>query len=266
LREFIKDKPAIYFLATEENEAQIRDRFRLAVAEYTGSSALASGSFDKWEPIFDILLAYKPGQRKILVIDEFPYAAAAESAIKSFLQHAIDLKFKNTKLFIILSGSHIGFNPEATKASEEGWLELEFYPQGSYAEAIRCAGAGLGGVLTKTGLGTVLEERFDKITVDGEDWLLIKPLRADIGLIKCHKADEMGNLVYRGVACNFNHVMAMAADVTVVECDEIVSAGEIPPNQVYTPGAFVDYILEGGSRNYSVIDGKPAYEKRTAEG
>jgi acetate CoA/acetoacetate CoA-transferase alpha subunit len=168
-------------------------------------------------------------------------------------------RFLRTKQVCKYTGSHIGPNPEATQANREGWLDLDFMPQGTFVEAIRAGGAGLGGVLSKTGLGTILEEKYQKVHLGGTEWLYTPPLRAELGLIKCHYADEDGNLQYRGTAQNFNKVMAMATDITVAECEGIVPTGTIMPERVHTPAIFVNYLLDGGSRNYSLVDGEKVY-------
>ena len=142
--------------------------------------------------------------------------------------------------------SHIGTNPETGKQMNAGELEVDLVPQGTLAEQVRAAGAGLGGILTPTGVGTVVEEGKKKITVEGEDYLLELPIGADLALIKACKADKKGNLVYNKSARNFNPLMATAADVVIVEAEEIVEVGEIDPDEVMTPGIFVDYIYQGG--------------------
>jgi acetate CoA/acetoacetate CoA-transferase alpha subunit len=143
-----------------------------------------------------------------------------------------------------LVASHIGANPETQRQMLAGELEVELVPQGTLAERIRAGGSGLGGVLTRTGLGTVVER--DKLTVkvDGQTWLLEKPLRADFALVNAWQADYLGNLTYQLTAQNFNPVMAMAAATVIVEVDEIVPVGTIPPDSVRTPGTLVDYLLE----------------------
>ncbi len=142
--------------------------------------------------------------------------------------------------------SHIGTNPETGKQMNAGTLEVELVPQGTLAERIRAGGSGLGGILTPTGIGTEVEEGKQKITINGKEFLIELPLRAEIALIKGHKVDKKGNIYYNKSARNFNPLMAMAADLVIVEADEIVEVGEINPNDVVTPGIFVDYIVEGG--------------------
>ena len=144
--------------------------------------------------------------------------------------------------------SHIGTNVETGKQMIAQQLAVELVPQGTLAERIRCGGAGLGGVLTPTGVGTIVEEHKQKMWVDGVEYLLEKPLRADVALLKAKKADKAGNLIYDKAARNFNPVMAMAADIVIVEVDELVEIGEIDPDEVITPGILVDKIVcMGGS-------------------
>ena len=140
--------------------------------------------------------------------------------------------------------SHIGTNRETGKQMNAGELEVELTPQGTLIEQIRAGGAGLGGILTQTGIGTTVAEDQRIIEVDGEDYILARPLQADIALVKAWKADKKGNLIYRYAARNFNPIVATAADIVIVEADEILEVGEIDSNQVMTPGLFVDYILE----------------------
>ncbi len=138
--------------------------------------------------------------------------------------------------------SHIGTNPETGKKMIEGKIQVELVPQGTLAERIRCAGAGLGGVLTPTGVGTIVADGKQELTVNGKTYLLEEPLHADVALIKAWKADRKGNLVFRHSARNFNPLMAMAAEVVIAEVEEIVEVGEIDPNEVSTPGIFVDFL------------------------
>lgn len=125
-----------------------------------------------------------------------------------------------------------------------GEVGLELVPQGTLIERLRAGGAGLGGVLTKTGLGTMMAEGKQIVEVDGEDWLLDRPLRGDVALIKAWRADRLGNLQYRLAGRNFNPVMATAADLVIVEVEEIVEPGQIPADQVGTPALYVDRIVQ----------------------
>jgi acetate CoA/acetoacetate CoA-transferase alpha subunit len=141
--------------------------------------------------------------------------------------------------------SHIGTNAETGRQMNAGEIDIELVPQGTLAERIRCAGAGLGGVLTPTGVGTIVEEGKEKITRDGKTYLLETPLSADIALIKAVKADTFGNLVYCRSARNFNPMMAMAANLVIVEAEEIVEVGCLDPDEIVTPGVLVDMIIKG---------------------
>lgn len=138
--------------------------------------------------------------------------------------------------------SHIGTNPETGRLMNTGELTVDLVPQGTLAERLRCGGAGLGGVLTPTGLGTVVAENKRVLTVDGKEYLLETALRADVALIKAAKADTSGNLICNMSARNFNPIMAMAADIVIAEVEEIVEAGAIDPDQVIIPGIFIDYL------------------------
>ena len=128
---------------------------------------------------------------------------------------------------------------------ERGEVELELVPQGTFAERIRAGGAGIPGFYTPTGVGTVAGEGKEIRSFDGREYLLELALRADFALIKAHKADRLGNLVYRMTARNFNPVMATAATITIAEVDDIVEVGELDPESVVTPGIYVDRIIKG---------------------
>ncbi len=146
-----------------------------------------------------------------------------------------------------LIASHIGTNPETGKKKIDGTIRVELVPQGTLAERIRCAGAGLGGFLTPTGVGTVVAEGKQEMQLNGTTFLLEEPLQADFALIKAWKADRKGNLIYRKSARNFNPLMAMAAKTVIAEVEEIVEVGEIDPDHVMTPNIFVDYLVQGGN-------------------
>jgi acetate CoA/acetoacetate CoA-transferase alpha subunit len=140
--------------------------------------------------------------------------------------------------------SHIGTNPVTQKKMIAGEMEVELVPQGSLAERIRAAGAGLGGVLTPTGVGTVVAEGKQVLHVNGRDWLLEEPIAADVAILRAHEADYNFNLTYRLTAMNFNPVIAMAATTVIAEPDEVVPVGVIPPDHVRTPGVLVTHLIE----------------------
>ena len=139
--------------------------------------------------------------------------------------------------------SHIGLNPETQKKMLAGDLLVELVPQGTLIERIRAGGYGLGGVLTPTGVGTVVEEGKRKIEVNGREFLLESPLHADFALLQAFLSDYLGNLTYVLTARNFNPVMAMAADTVIVDAEHMVPVGMISPDHVMTPAPLVDYLI-----------------------
>lgn len=151
---------------------------------------------------------------------------------------------KQIKKFV---GAHIGTCPEIQEQYNAGTLEVEFIPMGTVVECIRAGGAGLGAVVTPTGVGTVLEEGREKMVIAGKEYLVYPPIKADVAIIKGYKADKLGNIQYRGTTKGTNTIMALAADLVIAEVDEIVEAGEIAPDSVGTPGILVDIIVKGDS-------------------
>lgn len=141
--------------------------------------------------------------------------------------------------------SHIGLNPEAGRLMNEGKMEVQLVPQGTLVEKIRAGGSGIGGFLTPTGIGTIVEEGKQKMTVEGVEYLLELPLRADMALIYGSKVDTNGNTYYRGTTKNFNPIMALAADTVIVEACEVVDAGQMIAEDAMTPGVLVDYVVKG---------------------
>ena len=144
-----------------------------------------------------------------------------------------------------LIASHIGMNPQTGEKMNAGELEVQLVPQGTLAEAIRAAGAGLGGVLTRTGLGTEIAEGKDTIVIDGETYLIEKPIHADLAVLRGSVVDEFGNTVYKGTTRNFNPLMATAADVVVMAAESVVPVGTLEKENIVTSGIFVDYIVGG---------------------
>jgi acetate CoA/acetoacetate CoA-transferase alpha subunit len=143
-----------------------------------------------------------------------------------------------------LIATHVGLNKEVGQKMNSGELEVELIPQGTFAERIRCGGNGMGGFLTPTGLGTLVAEGKQVINLNGRDILLELPLRADAALLVGYKVDRNGNVWYKGNTRTFNVVMATAADLVIVEADNIVELGEIEPENVVTQGIFIDYIAD----------------------
>jgi len=142
--------------------------------------------------------------------------------------------------------SHIGLNPETQRQMIGGKMAVDLVPQGTLVERIRAGGSGLGGILTSTGVGTVVEEGKQRIEIKGKTYLLETALRADFALINAFLADYVGNLSYALTARNFNPVMAMAADITIATADNIVPVGVISPDHIVTPAPVVDYLVSNG--------------------
>lgn len=144
--------------------------------------------------------------------------------------------------------THVGMSPEVGEQSAAGTLEVNLIPQGTLAEMIRAGGAGLGGVLTPTGVDTLVEESpfcMGKQEINGKQYLLMAPIRADVALLGTYKCDEAGNCWYKGTMRNFNPVMATAADLVIAETEYVVPVGDIEPENIHTYGICVDYIVEG---------------------
>lgn len=139
--------------------------------------------------------------------------------------------------------SHIGTNRETQRRMLAGEMAVELVPQGTLAERIRAGGVGLGGILTPTGLGTEVAQGKQIVDIQGTSYLLEEALRADVALIRAEKADTAGNLLYSKTTRNFNPLMAMAADLVIVEVQEIVPVGQVDPEAVVTPGVFVDLLV-----------------------
>jgi acetate CoA/acetoacetate CoA-transferase alpha subunit len=140
--------------------------------------------------------------------------------------------------------SHIGLNQETQRQMNQGETEVDLVPQGTLVERIRAGGAGLGGFLTATGVGTEVEQGKQVIVIEGRPYLLELPLRGNVALIKAQVADRSGNLIYSATARNFNPIMATAADMVIVEAEQIVEIGAIDPDAVHTPSIFVDFIVK----------------------
>ncbi len=177
--------------------------------------------------------------------------AILDSGVKDLTIIGNDTSFVNTGVGPLITAnrvkkviaSHIGLNPETGKKMIAGEMEVELVPQGTLAERIRCGGAGLGGVLTPTGVGTVAEEGKEKIVISDVEYLLELPLKADLAIVLASKVDEAGNLIYRRTTRNFNPLVALAAETVIVEAKEVVEVGQIDPDDVMTPAAVVDYIV-----------------------
>lgn len=143
-----------------------------------------------------------------------------------------------------LIASHIGSNPNAGKQMNEGTLDIEFSPQGTLVERIRAGGAGLGGILVDIGIDGLVADKKQKVEVSGKQYLLETPLTADVSIVYAKKADTFGNLIYDKSARNTNPLVAMAGNITIAEVEEIVPMGELNPEEIITPGVFVDIVVQ----------------------
>ncbi|MBC5622695.1 CoA transferase subunit A [Butyricimonas hominis] len=211
------------FISIEEAVSKVKDGMTIMVGGF-----LANGTPNK---LVDALA--KSGMKNLTLIcndTAFPDRGVGQLIANKQVK----------KLFV----SHIGTNPCTSEQMNSGELEIEFCPQGSLAERVRAGGCGLGGILTQTGMGTIVAEGKQVINVDGKDYLLEKPLRADIALVGASLGDKAGNLVYRGTSQNFNPLMAAAADLVIAEVNELVEVGEIAAENVKTPSIMVDYIIK----------------------
>lgn len=178
---------------------------------------------------------------------ELLFDALVESGARHLTNIALDAsaaRLMHLGIFDKIIIAHAGSVPENLALMASGKIEVEFCPMGTIAERIRAGGVGLGGILVKTGLGTVAQEGRELITVNGETYILETALRADISLVRAATADHYGNLTYAGTARTSNPIMAMAGHRTIVQVDKFVELGEIAPENIATPGIFVDMILD----------------------
>lgn len=159
-------------------------------------------------------------------------------------EYGIGLLLKNGQVKKMIM-SYGGENKTFEAMALSGKLDVEWTPQGTLAERMRAAGAGIGGFYTPTGYGTVVAEGKETRQIDGKWHVFEKPLSADFALVKAFRGDRMGNLSYRRTSRNFNPVMAAAARVTIAEVEKLVEPGELPPDSVHTPGIFVKRIFQG---------------------
>jgi acetate CoA/acetoacetate CoA-transferase alpha subunit len=153
-------------------------------------------------------------------------------------------KLIENKMVKKLRATHVGLTPETGRQINSEELEYELIPQGTFGERIRAAGAGLGGFLTPSGVGTKVADGKRVFNIDGRDFLLELPLTADFAVIRGHTADKAGNIHYRRATRNFNVSMATAAKTVIAEIENIVEIGELDPDMVMTPGIFIDYLVQ----------------------
>lgn len=157
--------------------------------------------------------------------------------------HQVRKVISSTTIRSTAGGSEVIEVTPLEKAIAAGEVDSEVVPQGILAERIRAGAAGLGGILSPVGIGTMIERGKEKKIIDGKEYILEVSLRADFALVRAYKADKMGNLIYRGTARSFNPLIAMAADITIAEVDEVVEVGEIDAEHIVTPSVFVDRLV-----------------------
>lgn len=211
-------------IALDEAAKLVRDGMTIMVGGFLGTGAP--------QQVLDAICASDVKNLRLVVNDTgFPDSGCGKLIAAKKVSHVI--------------ASHVATNPAVAEQVAAGELIVEFCPQGTILERIHAASAGLGGCLTKTGMGTLIAEGKPTVTVDGEEYLLETPLHADVALLCAHTVDRNGNAWYKGTARNYNPTMAGAADVVIMEADNLVELGKIEPENVHTPGVLVDYIVEG---------------------
>ena len=217
-----------------------------AVARIFDGATIMCGGFGVCGNPENLLLAlHRRGTRNLTVISN-------NAGIDDFGLGRL-LKARQIRKMI---ASYVGENREFERQFLAGELDVELVPQGTFSERIRAGGAGIGGFFTPTGYNTVVAEGKETRIIDGRPYVLEMPLRADFALVRAHRGDRLGNLVYRKTARNFNPMMATAAECTIAEVEHLVEPGEIAPDAVHTPGIFVRHVLRGAEYERRV-------EKRT---
>jgi acetate CoA/acetoacetate CoA-transferase alpha subunit len=207
-----------------------------AVAMIPGGASLMIGGFmgvGTPEPVIDEIVRQGKGDLTVIANDTAAPGVGVGKLVRA-------------KLLRKAIVSHIGLNPETQQQMMAGELEVDLVPQGTLVERIRAGGSGLGGILTPTGVGTVVEDGKRKIAIDGRDYLLETALRADFALVHAFISDYLGNLAYVLTARNFNPLVAMAADTVIVHADHIVPVGVVAPDHVVTPAPLVDFLVAKG--------------------
>jgi 3-oxoadipate CoA-transferase alpha subunit len=228
---------------------KIVDSFDEAVADVFDGAIIMVGGFGTVVSIPSCLLEaiYRKGVKNLTTVSN----ASGFGADIWKLQGApfpedMDILIRNERVKKVIVSAPISalYVNNFEKLWREGKIEREMVPQGTLAERIRAAKAGLGGVYVPTGIGTIVEEGKGKKVIDGKEYILELPIKADFAIIHAHKGDRFGNLVYKGTSRTFNPVMAGAARVTIAEVDEIVEAGELDPETVITPGVYVQRVVQ----------------------
>ena len=222
-----------------------------AVADIPDGAVIMSGGFGLCGNPENLIAAlHRKGTKNLTVISN--NCGTTEYGLGILLQS------KQVKKMV---SSYVGENKEFERQLLAGELEVELNPQGTLAERIRAGGCGVGGFYTPTGVGTDIARGKEVRTIDGREYLLEMPLKADFAILRAWKADRWGNCVFRKTARNFSPLMAMAAKVTIVEAENLVALGEVDPDEVHTPSIFVQRIFQG--RGYQKWIEKRTVRKRT---
>jgi len=222
-----------------------------AVADIPDGAVIMSGGFGLCGNPENLIAAlHRKGTKNLTVISN--NCGTTEYGLGILLQS------KQVKKMV---SSYVGENKEFERQLLAGELEVELSPQGTLAERIRAGGCGVGGFYTPTGVGTDIARGKEVRTIDGREYLLEMPLKADFAILRAWKADRWGNCVFRKTARNFSPLMAMAAKVTIVEAENLVAVGEVDPDEVHTPSIFVQRIFQG--RGYQKWIEKRTVRKRT---
>jgi len=231
---------------------KVYESFELAVEDIFDGASVMIGMFGgiACAPQ-NLVLALATSQVRNLTIISNPAGGDGRLGIgniggKPYIDHEILVKNGQVKKFIgAVPASIVVSRPNAfEELYRQGKAELELVPQGTLAERIRAGGAGIGAFYTPTGVGTVIADGKENRTIGGREMILEYALRADFALIRAHKSDTMGNLIYKGVMRTFNPLMATAADVVIAEVDEVLEPGDLDPEIIVTPGIFVNRIVE----------------------
>ncbi|MFQ5861126.1 MAG: CoA transferase subunit A [Dehalococcoidia bacterium] len=209
---------------------------------FNGATILVSGFGPPGVPVHLLTALMKLGVKDLTTVSNTARSASLEEPLDCGWLVA------NGQARRVITSFPVPGSPNVVSYAEAAWregkLEVEVVPQGTLAERIRAGGAGIGAFYTPTGVGTRFEESKEKRVINGREYVLEHPIRGDFALIHAYKADTFGNLVFRRSARNYGPIMATAADVTIVEVEEIVEPGEIDPDQVHTPGIFVHRIVK----------------------
>ena len=206
-----------------------------------GDTLMVGGFMACGTPLTIIMALKEKGTKGLTLISNDTAVHSLKTGTLTGVAHLV-----SSRQFKKIIASHIGANQETQRQMNAGETEVELVPQGTLVERVWAGGAGLGGILTATGVGTEVADGKQVIVVGARSFLLELPLRADVALIKAWKADKAGNLVFNGTARNFNQLMPAAAALVLAEVEEIVEIGKIDPNGVHTPSIFVNFLVEAG--------------------